>query len=104
MSRDISRSPAVIPARHHSETVSPRSDGVMCSTTGSRPPLVCTQACRQSVAARRGVMTHQALAMRRWRDGYTIAAVSRASPVAAVAISQVGLPSRHVWSARGWVW
>jgi hypothetical protein len=69
MSRDVSRSPAVIPARHHSETVSPRSDGVMCSTTGSRPPLVCTQACRQSVAARRGVMTHQTLAMRRWRDG-----------------------------------
>ena len=104
MSLDVSRSPAVIPARHHSETVSPRSDGVMCSTTGSRPPLVCTQACRQSVAARRGVMTHQALAMRRWRDGLYHRGGEQGQPVAAVAISQVGLPSRHVWSARGWVW
>jgi hypothetical protein len=84
----------VIPAGHHSVTRSPNSAGVVYRTTGSRPSLVCTQVCVQPVLTRCGVMTHQTLTISRLRDGgQTRPAVSSASPVPAMAMSQAA-PSR----------
>ena len=49
-----SRSPAVIPARHHSQTRSPKSAGTVYRTTGRWPSLVWIQACAQPARTRRG--------------------------------------------------
>ena len=63
--------------------------------TGSLPSLVCTQACRQPVRTRCGVMTHQARAISRCRDGGQASpAASRTSPTAAIAMSQAA-PSAY---------
>ena len=63
--------------------------------TGSPPSRVCAQACLQPVLTRCGVMTHQARAISRRRDGGQASPpASSASPMAARAMSQAA-PSQY---------